>query len=438
MNAFGKRAVFFFVVALGSMVLAVLVAEIVVAEVAGSTEVSASILLEAAARADDSFLRDARRLTIAETAATNWPTALSAIAAIESPRERRYAFVRLANTVAQAGDVAWTRRVLTRLVTEDATQQQEAGRLAATLLDAGGNHAEVAEFLAAWETPFASDAARYAYIERAPREVIETHLPLFERDDYRDWARLALAQKQAKAGEIEHALATLDLLSTAAKRAWGLVALGRLADAARVASAIDDAEQRAVLQRLLGRRLRSVPLLEASIASAAEVGSANRRDELQLFAARQLALAGEDAKAREIVRATAAAAKPPANSATAKQPSASRAMHSPSDVDTMRVVSARLAVAPLLGEPTVPLWERLLTLAAQSDDPSHFELYVARFFAARESGRQEVATTVASLHDTTTAVIGTNAPRRDQILLPPDEYEELYFSPLTIEGCGCD
>ncbi|MGL4943928.1 MAG: hypothetical protein ACRC46_12155 [Thermoguttaceae bacterium] len=361
----------------------------------------AAILLSAAATSQDVFYRDARRLEIAEaaSAAADWDSATAAVAAIETRRERHYATLRLATTLAQHGLVARTNATLKLAVAEDATQQQEAGRLAATLLKAGAPHSDVAEFLAQFETPFASDAVRYAYCECVPAETLETQLPLFVSDDYRNWARLALAKKYAASdtndGDTERALKTLREIPNTAQQAWGLVALERLDDAAREADQIADHETRAILQRILGRRLKSIALLEASLASASKVVATSRRDELRLFAARHLALLGETEKARNTLSTTTDA--------------------------TLSVLAARREVENALGESSASTLSAILALAAQNDDSSQFTSEVTRFFRSA-----------------TTNATATNDPRRDKVALPPDAYEEFYFSPFAIESCGCE
>ncbi len=381
--------------------------------------------ITAALNCADAIDGEAAKAALLETVATLQLRAGSledALQTAEKSPKKTALMRRLAIDATTANEANSLLAVLKNLVAADPEASPLAGRLAQSLLD-NGNVDGALKIIREIKEPFEGERARYDFVAKLYDndrfDEAATLTQSFKDPGFRDWANLALTQRLAKRERRDAAVRTVDLFPTPEKQAWACQELGRIlsngGDLLRRAATIletvvvkkENAEVVAIQRRILGNALVAADdsesareLFESSEAAIAAIVDPFRRFRAQCFLAKTLRKTGELDSVRNYVSMTA--------------------------IDESRF-------APLERS------ELLQWFAEASADDADWTLAVLE--AAREKDETKQSRRIGAIlqrfSSKDAASKPTGEPDQDAVLLAGVDFENHYFSPFAVEGCGC-
>ena len=196
---------------------------------------------EAAFEAAEKFSNPlARSLVLTELAKTQFAVgrfddAFRSIAAVPNRMEKKSVLIHLALDAVESGRIGPLPKLVTMLVETDPNSEATVGRLAQSLLERKSPNIEASlSLLALVDKPFDSDRSRYFFFEKlldlgGPMEDVRKISTMFADENYRDWGRLALAKHSAKTGAWPEAEKLADGFSQPRRRSWAFLELARIA-----------------------------------------------------------------------------------------------------------------------------------------------------------------------------------------------------------------
>lgn len=341
-------------------------------------------------------------------------------------------------------------RAIRLMVEIDPKSQHVAGRTARSLLD-GGKTGTALELIRTVEQPFDSDRGRYdflaALLERAGESALDdarTLLETFREADYRDWGRLALAQSLARWNRRSEAEQIADAFSLPRRRSWALMELSRIASSPtltgrsgdenktagllrRAEAALDDvavdaerAEPLSIQLRILGKAAFEAGCVEQARriwerceAAAASISVEPERLRARYFLAKVLREYGlidsvhDYLDLRETERTELSAVD------------RSRVLQWAAEAETARKKAGNDRSR---GDGS-GLWIRAIEAAERETDE----------FRRAERIAEIVRRFAVSDRD----FPPRNEPKLDAVLLSGEAFEAYYFSPFSLDDCGC-
>ncbi len=412
----------------------------------------------------------ARSLVLVELAKTQFAaispdSAWTAIEEIPNRAEKKGVLLDLALDCVQHGPSALLPDLLRRLVAVDPNSSTTAGRLALSLLerdspDVGG----ALTLLKTTEQPFDTERECYVFFEKLLHvlmagkedhiEDIQTLFASFTDENYRDWSRLALVKFWAKKGDWTEAERWADPFSLPRRRSWAFFELARLAqknnDTKRMSALLvraaalldtverDTAEQNAENAEPLATQLRILgqfslqsgerelgeQLLERCEAMATSISQPVPRWRAQLFLARTLwkcrllDSVTEYIDAKAIWDETQSGIQPGLQRSLVLQWLAEAKPFRQAENDWQAAVQeaarTEMEARELHGD-EFPQAERLAEI-------------VKRYSAEIQRNKKTPEELDADAH---------GDPTLDVVNLSAAEFEDYYFSPFSIDDCGC-
>lgn len=378
-------------------------------------------------------------LARAQVDAGLYDQALECIQRIPNRAERRAVLLDLALNAIQSGKTDPLLAIVQNIVQDDPKAMSTVGRLALSLAEAVGPTPLIMDLIRIVDAPFDSEKNRYEFFDNFLTSGSEDRLPdaknllkTFQNDDYRDWARLALAKRLAELGHQEEAQVVAESFTLPKRRSWALLELGRLKlekpesnwkeqcffQAADILLAVpvdaDNAEPFSIQLRITGTELLTAGLLEKGSqllerceTAAVAIIDPVRKYRAKLFLAKILRQHGLISTIKNYI-------------------------------DTEGIVSTKCDptdksrlhqwIAEANGPPNdIPAWTDSIQSVGESNLPKTDEFQIAsriaevvRRFAFRQAPSEP-----------------TGDPKRDALLLSTEEFEAYYFSPFALDDCGC-
>lgn len=385
-------------------------------------------------------------LTKAQIQAGLLEDALETVALIPHQAEKRSVLLNLAWDAVQENRIDDLFSLTRAMLENDPTASVSVGRLAFSLLERRpSDPGKALELLRLTENPFETDRERYRFFEKLIevgkqdcQSEVQGFAETFSDADYRDWGRLALMKALASWGNWKEAEDIAGVFSLLRRSSWAFLELSRIAT---------ENEQKRQYLRKSADLLESVPVDPESNGPAIEPISVQYR-----ILGKSIWDAGIETRGEELLEHC--------ESVVAKIPDSFRRLRGQLFLAKILKEYGRLAsVRDYVDYRTIFENEfngidrsRLIQWFAEAEnsskDESQWTLSVAEvgqrssntadFFVQDEFAQAERITEIVhrfSLSQQNTKPV--NDPKLDQLALSGEEFEEFYYSPFSIDDCGC-
>ena len=392
--------------------------------------------LDAAIEAAESMVDvSARNRILEEAAKTQFRLGRleDALGGLRNAPNEKTVLRRLAIDAVNRNDAESTSTILCRLIALDAESPPLAGRLAILLLG-NGNVGGAMKVLRCTENPFEGGKDRYDFIvkllEHDRFDDAQKLTEAFKDAEFRDWASLAFVKRYAALGRRTETEKAIGELSSQEKRAWAFFEGSRLFPNVGGCSGETGRPDLTMLRRA-GAILETTDVDKAN----AEAVAIQRR-----IVGKALWNAGEHEAARQLLESSEAALSIIEDSFRRLRARCFLAgtLRKIGELDSVRNylnVSVRRA-AEISPARRSELLQWLAEATGSTADWTH---------AVREAANERdetlrsrrIADILRRFSYTAEKTSPTGTPDLDAVLLSGEEFEEWYYSPFAVDGCGC-